>query len=409
MSLPLEGVRVLDMSRLLPGPFCSLLLADFGADVLKIEDMGIGDYARWAPPFHEGVEGGAGAAIFVGLNRNKRSLRVNLKAPEGKEIFLKLVAGADVVLDSFRPGVLERLGVGYEQMRAANPGIIHCAITGYGLDGPLRDRSGHDLNYLARIGLLGLGGDDGAPLVQSAAQIADIGGGGLMAAFGIMAALRERERSGEGQVVDISMADGALSWLTMLAANTLADGSVPRRGDLALGGGFLCYRPYPCADGHVALGALEPKFFQNFLAGVGREELAEHQFEGPGTPAHAELEAIFAARTRAEWAAFAEQHDCCLEPVLALDEALDSELVREREMVVEIAQPGAAAPVRTLGNPVKLSRTPGDVHRLHAPQLGEHTQDALRDAGYGEEEIAALLEQGVVGLPPEEQLGSFLT
>jgi crotonobetainyl-CoA:carnitine CoA-transferase CaiB-like acyl-CoA transferase len=409
MSLPLEGVRVLDLSRLLPGPFCSLLLADFGAEVIKIEDMGMGDYARWSPPYHEGADDSAKGALFLGLNRNKTSVRLNLKEEAGRDVFLRLVRDADVVLESFRPGVLDRLGVGYERMKEVNPGIVYCAITGYGLDGPLRDRSGHDMNYLGLIGLLGLTGEADGPPVQAAGQIADVGGGALMAAFGILAALRERDRSGEGQVVDVSMADGALSWLAMTAANYLADGEVPRRGHVPLGGMFVCYRPYACADGYVTLGALEPKFFRNFCAGVGREDLIDQQFTAPGGDAHRELEAIFAARTRAEWEAFAGEHDCCLEPVLDLDEVLESDLVKAREMVVEIDQPGAAAPVRQLGVPVKLSRTPGDPRRLPGPGLGEHTEAVLRAAGYTGEEIAALLEAGAAGGPTRGPQGSFLT
>ena len=409
MSLPLEGVRVLDLSRLLPGPFCSLLLADFGAEVVKVEDMGMGDYARWSPPFYEGAEDTAKGALFLGLNRNKSSIRLNLKDEGGREVLLRLVQDADVVLESFRPGVLDRLGVGYERMREVNRGIVYCAITGYGLDGPLRDRSGHDMNYLGLVGLLGLTGEADGPPVQAAGQIADVGGGGLMAAFGILAALRERDRSGEGQVVDVSMADGALSWLAMTAANYLADGEVPRRGHIPLGGMFVCYRPYACADGHVTFGALEPKFFRNFCRGVGREDLIEHQFQSPGSDAHRELEAIFAARTREEWAAFASEHDCCLEPVLELDEVLESDLVREREMVVEIEQPGADRPVRQLGVPVKLSRTPGDPRRLPGPGLGEHTAAVLRDAGYTDEQIAELTEAGALGVLAEGATGSFLT
>ena len=409
MSLPLEGIRVLDLSRLLPGPFCSLLLADFGAEVIKVEDLGMGDYARWSPPYHEGAQESAKGALFLGLNRNKTSIRLNLKEERGREVFLRLVQDADVVLESFRPGVLDRLGVGYEAIKAANPRVVHCAITGYGLDGPLRDRSGHDMNYLGLVGLLGLSGEADGPPVQSAGQIADVGGGALMAAFGILAALRERDRSGEGQVVDVSMADGALSWLAMTAANYLADGAVPQRGQIPLGGSLVCYRPYACADGHVTLGALEPKFFVNFCRGVGREDLIAHQFEGPGSDAHRELEQLFAARTRAEWEAFAGEHDCCLEPVLDLGEVLDSELVRAREMVVEIDQPGAQQPVRQLGVPVKLSRTPGDPRRLPGPGLGEHTEAVLREAGYDEAQIAELTEAGAIGALAEGATGSFLT
>ncbi|MGZ6695154.1 MAG: CaiB/BaiF CoA transferase family protein [Solirubrobacteraceae bacterium] len=410
MSLPLEGVRVLDLSRLLPGGFCSLLLADFGADVLKVEDTGMGDYVRWATPYYEGVEDSAKSALFLSLNRGKRSMRVNLKTEAGREVLLRAVRDSDVVLESFRPGVLDRLGVGYEAMRAVNSRIVYCAITGYGQDGPLRDRSGHDMNYLGLVGLLGLTGDAGGPPTQAAGQIADLGGGALMAAFGILAALRERDRSDEGQLVDVSMADGALSWLAMVAARYLAEKVPPRRGGLELAGSLICYRPYEAADGWVTLGALEPKFWQAWCREVGREDLIEKQFEPPGSEAHGEVQAIFRGRTRDEWTAFASEHDCCLEPVLGLDEALDSELVRAREMVVQLDQPGATEPVRLLGVPVKLSRTPGDANRAPGPGLGEHTHEVLAELGYSDDEIAALETGGAIaGRPAAASQGSFLS
>jgi len=405
VSLPLEGIRVLDLSRLLPGGFCSLLLADFGADVVKVEDMGMGDYIRWSPPHYEGAHESAGSALFLSLNRNKRSIRLDLKHERGREALLRLVADYDVVLESFRPGVLERLGVGYERMREQNPGLVYCAISGYGQDGPKREASGHDMNYLGLVGLLGLTGERGGEPVQAAGQIADLGGGALMAAFGIMAALRERDGggagskspgSGEGQLVDVSMADGALSWLSMVAASYFADGTVPRRGELPLAGSMVCYRPYECADGWISLGALEPKFWQAFCRGVGREELIAKQFERPGSDAHAQVSEIFRGRTRADWEAFARANDCCLEPVLELDEALCSELVGQREMVVEIQQPGVELPVRQLGLPVKLGRTPGEHARLPGPALGEHTESLLLAAGYSEAEVAELLASGAV-------------
>ena len=407
MSGPLAGIRVLDLSRLLPGGFCSLLLADFGAEVLKVEDTGMGDYIRWSPPFHEGADESARSALFLALNRGKRSIRLDLKTEGGREVLLRLVRDHDVVLESFRPGVMERLGVGYERLREENPRLVYCAITGYGQDGPYTGRSGHDMNYLGLNGLLGLSGDAGGPPVQSAGQIADLGGGGLMAAFGILAALRERERSGEGQLVDVSMFDGSLSWLALVAARYLADGTPPGRGDLELAGSLICYRPYACRDGWVTLGALEPKFWQAWCRGVGREDLVEKQFERPGSEAHAEVQRVFLERTRDEWQAFASEHDCCLEPVLGLDEALDSELVRAREMVVGVDQPGAESDVRLLGVPVKLSRTPG-APAGPGPALGEHTEEVLSAAGYSAEEIAALLESGEAAGPAKGSQGSFL-
>jgi crotonobetainyl-CoA:carnitine CoA-transferase CaiB-like acyl-CoA transferase len=399
MSLPLEGLRVLDLTRLLPGGFCSMLLADFGADVIKVEDTGMGDYVRWAPPFYPGVQASAGSALFLSLNRGKRSIRIDLKSPDGKDVLLRLVRDADVLLESFRPGVLDRLGVGYERLRTENPGLVYGAITGYGQDGPGRERSGHDLNYLGLNGILGLSGEADGPPVSSSAQIADLGGGALMAVVGVLIALRERDRSGQGQVVDCSMFDGSLSFLAMLAAEMLAGGPAPRRGGLRLAGAVVCYRPYRCADGYVTLGALEPKFWAAFCRGVGREDLAEHAFEPPGSEAHRAVSEIFAARTREQWRAFAAEHDCCLEPVLGLDEALNGELVAARDMVVSLDQPGAERPVRLLGLPFKLSRTPGDPARAPGPVLGEHSREVLGEAGFTDAEADALLESGAVAGP----------
>jgi alpha-methylacyl-CoA racemase len=370
----LDGLRVLDLTRLLPGGFCSLLLADFGADVIKVEDTGAGDYVRADPP------------AFHSLNRGKRAVSLDLKNPQGRDAFLHLSTRADVVLESFRPGVMDRLGVGYERLREDNPRLVYCAITGYGQDGPFAARAGHDTNYLARIGLLGLTGDPDGPPVQAAGQIADLGGGALMAAFGILAALRERDASGEGQLVDVSMTDGALSWLAMDAARLLAGGPAPERGRAPLAGGLICYRPYRCADGWVAFGALEPKFWRAWCEGAGRADLADHQFDAVGSDTHRDVEAVFAERTRAEWEAFNDEHDCCLEPVLGLDEALESELVRARGMVV-----GG----RLLGTPVKLSRTPAEPAAA-GPELGADTDAVLAEAGYGADEIAALRESGAV-------------
>jgi alpha-methylacyl-CoA racemase len=394
VSGALADIKVLDLSRLLPGGFCSLLLADFGADVLKVEDTGMGDYVRWSPPYHDGAEDSAKSALFLSLNRGKRSIRLNLKDDAGREVLLKLARRCDVLLESFRPGVMERLGVGPQRLSEENPRLVYCSVSGYGQDGPYTARSGHDMNYLGLNGLLGLTGEPDGPPVQPAGQIADLGGGALMGAFGILAALRERERSGRGQIVDVSMFDGSLSWLAMVAARHLCDGVVPGRGELDLAGGLICYRPYACRDGWVTLAALEPKFWLEWCRGVGREDLVDRQFDSPGSEAHAELERIFLERTRDEWRDFAARHDCCLEPVLALDEALDSELVRAREMVVEIDQPGADG-VRLLGVPVKLSRTPG-APAGPGPALGQHTDEVLRALGYSAGDLASLRESGAV-------------
>lgn len=398
MDRALEGIRVLDLTRLLPGGFCTLLLADLGAEVLKVEDTAGGDYIRWMPPYYGGESeqrDGTASAYFLGLNRNKLSLKLNLKHPEGREVLLRLAGDYDVLVESFRPGVMERLGVGYDALRERNAGLVYCAISGYGQDSPLRDRSGHDTNYLALAGLLGLTGRRGGPPVQSAGQIADLGGGGLMAAVGILAALRERDRSGEGQLVDISMTDGALSWLAMVVARYFCEGVVPKRGEVELAGGILCYFPYETADGEwMSLGALEPKFWRNWCEGVGREDLVEHQFDHPESEAGAEVAGIFSKRTREEWTAFAGEHDCCLEPVLALDEALAHPQADARNMVVELDQPGIG-PVRQAGFPIALSRTPASIER-HAPGLGEHTDEVLTSIGYDAARIDELRAEGVV-------------
>jgi crotonobetainyl-CoA:carnitine CoA-transferase CaiB-like acyl-CoA transferase len=392
---PLSDVRVLDLTRLLPGGFCSLLLADFGADVVKVEDTGMGDYVRWAPPYYGSEEQqalGTRSALYLALNRGKRSIRLDLKSDGGREAFLRLVGDHDVVLESFRPGVLDKLGCGYDALGDVNPRIVYCAITGYGQTGPNTQRAGHDMNYLGLNGLLGLTGEPAGRPIQSAGQIADLGGGALMAAFGVMAALRERERSGEGQLVDISMTDGSLAWLAMVAAQYLCDGVVPQRGRGSLSGGIACYLPYEAADGWVTCGALESKFWRNFCEGVGRPDLIEKQFAAPDSEDGNAIAAVFKERTRDEWKAFNDEHDAMIEPVLDLDAALDSELVREREMVVELEQPELGA-VRLLGLPVKFSRTAGDATHA-APALGEHTEEVLAAAGFSAEEVASLIDSG---------------
>ncbi len=395
MSGPLSDIRVLDLTRLLPGGFCSLLLADFGADVVKVEDTAMGDYVRWAPPYYGSDEHqalGTRSALYLSLNRGKRSIRLDLKSDAGREALLRLAGDYDVVLESFRPGVLDKLGCGYEALRAANPRIVYCAITGYGQTGPHTQRAGHDMNYLGLNGLLGLTGEpDGRP-IQAGGQIADLGGGALMAAFGVMAALRERERSGEGQQVDVSMTDGSLAWLAMVAAQYLCDGQVPKRGRGSLSGGIACYLPYEASDGWVTCGALEPKFWRNFCEGVGRPDLIEKQFAAPDSQDGQAIAAVFKERSRDEWLAFNDEHDAMIEPVLDLGEALESQLVAEREMVVEMEQP-ELGPVRLLGVPIKLDRTPGDATRP-APALGEHTAEVLGEAGFSEDEVETMMDSG---------------
>lgn len=399
----LEGLRVLDLTRLLPGGFCTQMLADLGAGVTKIEDTGAGDYMRWAPPSYEGADASARSAPFLWLNRGKRSIRLNLKDPRGREVLLRLVREADVLIESFRPGVMDGLGVGYARLAEENPRLVYCAISGYGQETPYRARSGHDLNYLGLAGLVAMTGAADGPPMAPAGQVSDIGVA-LLAAFATLAALRERDRSGRGQLVDVSLLDASAIWLGLVAARHLCDGETPRRGRTEQA---VCYRPYACKDGWVTLAALEPKFWTAFCKGIGRDDLAARQFDAPGSETHAALEAIFATRSRAEWKAFADEHDCCLEPVLELDEALASPLFEARGLVSTLAQPGIGQTIRHLGTPLKLSRTPPAPY-APAPGLGEHTRETLAGLGYAHEEIEALLQSGAAAGPAGTVQGEFL-
>lgn len=392
MALPLQGVRILDLTRLLPGPFASLILADLGADVIKVEDpQGGGDWLRWLPPL-AGEQSGA----YHALNRNKRSLALDLKRAEGVEAFLRLAAGADAVLESFRPGVLDRLGIGYQALRARNPGIVLCSITGYGQDGPCAQRAGHDLDYCAVAGALAANGPPDAPLPLGV-QVADVAGGSWPAVVGILAALVRRRAGGEGAHVDVSMTEGALAMLALPLAMAWARGAPIPRGRGMLDGGAACYGVYRTRDRRfVALGALEPKFFATFCAAVGRPDLAERQQDEAGAAGlRAELAAIFAARTRDEWTAFGAEHDVCLAPVLEGDEPRADPQLAARGAFVEVetpwegrAMPGVASPVRLRGEPAP---------RRPAPRLGEHGGAVLSEAGFSAAEIAELRALGVLG------------
>jgi alpha-methylacyl-CoA racemase len=388
--LPLDRLRVLDLSRLLPGPYATLVLADLGADVVKVEDPRGGDGTRFLPPL-AGVESG----VFHALNRNKRSIALDLKRPEGAAALLRLAARADVVVESFRPGVLDRLGVGYDALRAVNRGIVLCSITGYGQDGPYAARAGHDLDYCAIAGVLAANGTPEAPLPLGI-QAADVAGGAWPAVAGILAALLRRGATGEGAHVDVSMTEGALALLAMPLAMAWARGTPLARGREVLSGGAACYGVYRTRDGRfVALGALEPRFFEAFCAAVGRPELAPRQLDDGGAGPRAELEAIFAARTRDEWAAFAAEHDVCVAPVLEGDEPCADPQLAARGAFVEVetpwegrAIPGVATPVRLRGEEAPLRP---------APRLGEHGDAVLREAGFGDDEVRALRDAGVLG------------
>jgi alpha-methylacyl-CoA racemase len=383
----LQDVRVLDLTRLLPGPFCTLLLADLGADVIKVEDTDGGDYLRWMPPLV-----GEYSAIFHPLNRNKRSVALNLKSAGGRDAFLQLAAGADVVVESFRPGVMDRLGVGYDELHARNPRLVVCSISGYGQDGPYRDRAGHDLNYAALAGVLSLSsGEDGTPAMPGV-QVGDLGAGALHAAVAILAALHERARTGAGQHCDIAMLDGLVSWMAPHAALYFAGEEVPHARTLTLNGRNPCYRIYPCADGHLSVGALEPKFWQAFVEAIGLPHLAgDGLADGErGRRVGAQVEAVLLQRTRAEWAEQFAGRDVCCEPLLTVDEVFEDPQVRHRGLRLD---PGVAGPTAQCGFPIRLSDSPATVRRS-APGYGEHTHEVLREAGYDDAAVAAMTSAG---------------
>ena len=388
MTLPLEGIRVLDLSRLLPGPYCTMLMADFGAEVIKIEDPTQGDYARWM---------GQGA-FFSSLNRNKKSVSLNLKTDEGKEIFRQMAQRADMVVESFRPGVMERLGLGYETLKETHPRLIYCSITGYGQDGPYRDRAGHDINFLSYAGILGLNGEKDAKPVVPPVQIADLGGGALMALSGILMALIARQATGKGQFVDISMLDGAVSWLQATLPQYLLTGKLPERGEPELSGGLACYGVYETTDRrYLSVGALEPKFWVEFCRKIGREDLIDDGYAQPEK--QAELKEIIASvikeKTLSDWMEIFDGADACVSPVLTLEEMVKDPQVRHRQMILDLKIP-ERGDVRLPGIPVKLSETPGSV-RFLSPGLGEHNEKYLKELGYKEKEIIQFKEKNVIG------------
>jgi crotonobetainyl-CoA:carnitine CoA-transferase CaiB-like acyl-CoA transferase len=394
MAGPLAGVKILDLSRLLPGPFCTLLLADMGAEVVKVEDPVGGDYGRWAPPLL-----GDMSAHFHALNRNKKSITLNLKHPQGTSIFLQLVKKFDVVLEQFRPGVMERLGVGYEAARKANPRIVYCGLSGYGTSGPYRDRAGHDLNYMAIAGAASITGSPGGPPAIPGVQVGDIGGGALMSAIGILAALHHRDRVGEGQFVDVSMTDGIVSWLALQVADYFADPrGEPQPGKMLLNGSILCYRMYETRDGRqMTMGALEPKFWEAFCRAVGKEHLiAEQYVEGPGQEKpREELETLFKSKTLEEWVSFCADKDLMLEPVLSFGEAFSHPQIKARKMILEVDDKRTGSQ-RQVGFPIKFSETPSEITSL-APELGQHTEEVLvRELALARDKLAELRREKVI-------------
>lgn len=368
----LTGLKILDLSRLLPGPYCTLLLADLGADVVKVEDPESGgDYLRHMPPMKGDIN-----AMFVALNRNKRSIALDLKQPAHAEAFKKLLATYDVVVESFRPGVMERLGLGYAQLAELNPRVILLSLSGYGQEGPLARRAGHDMNYLARGGVLGLGGDpQGLPALPGV-QLADIGGA-LLGAVALLAAVNERHQTGKGRHLDVALADAGLAFLQPhLGARLLLgeEGAPLRRGRELLSGGSPVYSLYRTKDGRaLSVAALEPKFWSGFCQALGRPDLEASAYalgdEAEGV--RKEVAGLVAARTLAEWEAFLADKDVCVEPVREGDEVLEDAYFKARGFTRSVGG------VTELLSPLKL----GEVPSRSAPGLGEHTDEVLREAG----------------------------
>lgn len=389
---PLSGVRVLDLTRLLPGPMCTLHLADMGADVIKIEDTGAGDYARTL-----GVPEGRIAPVFLAINRNKRGMRLDLKQAEGVEVFMDLARTAHIIVEGFRPGVVDRLGIGYRAVQAINPAIVYCAISGYGQTGPYRHLAGHDLNYCSYAGLTDqIGEPEGTPVIPNF-QVADILGGAVIPAMGILAALFDAQRSGQGRFVDVAMTEGVLAHNVQALSAVALNGKVTPRGADLLSGREGCYNVYPTSDGRfMAVGALETKFWEDVCDVVARPDLKRHHWAADGDPsvAVAEMRKVFATRTQAQWLEAFAGHDCCVSAVRPFEEVMEDPQHAAREMFVHAPHP-TAGDVLQFGPPLKLSDYSFEVERP-APASGEHTAEILASLGYPPERIDALAASRVI-------------
>ncbi len=379
---PLQGIHILDLTRLLPGAVCSQMLVDLGGDVIKVEDPNGGDYARWLPPML-----GEHSAMFSMNNRSKRSIIINLKTAEGQAIFKRLVERADVLIEGNRPGVMARLGLDYDSLHAVNPALVYCALSGWGVDGPYAQASGHDLNYASRAGLVG---SMQTPQVIGG-QIADIGGA-YAAVSAILAALLRRERGGGGAFLDISLAEAALPFVLYNWTESVFNGTQGGQGGLS--GGAAFYRVYMARDGlPVALGAIEEKFWSNFCTVVGRTDLIENYFD-PARQRYlaAELTEIFATRTATEWDTLLSTADCCFTLVLPPGEVADDPQFKARRMLGrfddEHGTPWMRSPLRISGSTPEITNA--------IPGYGQHTREILADAGYSADEIAAFIAQGTV-------------
>ncbi|ADU51857.1 L-carnitine dehydratase/bile acid-inducible protein F [Thermaerobacter marianensis DSM 12885] len=393
---PLHGIRVLDLSRVLSGPYCTMMLADFGADVIKIERPETGDDTRaWGPPFVNGE-----AAYFLSVNRNKRSVVVDLKAPEGRDLIRRMARQCDVVVENFRPGTAAKLGIGPDDLLRENPRLVYASISGFGQDGPYRDKPGYDAIAQAMGGIMHVTGEPDRPPVRAGVAIADIGAG-MWAAFGILAALWERERSGRGQVVDVSLLEGQIAWLTYVAGNYFATGQVPRRYGSAHPN-LVPYQAFETADGHLIVAVGNDSLWRRFCEAAERPDLAAdpRYATNAGRVEHRnqllpELEALMRSRTTAEWLERLDRAGVPAGPILSIADLARDPHVQHRQMIVSLEHPRAGV-IRVTGIPVKLSATPGAIY-APPPLLGQHTDEVLEELGLPAEERRRLREAGVIG------------
>lgn len=392
----LNGLKILDFSTLLPGPFATLMLADLGAEVLKISSKAKPDIVLDYPPFIEGTNLSANQAW---LGRNKKTMFLNLKKRESIDVVKKLIMEYDIVVEQFRPGVMERLGLGYETLQEINPRLIYCSLTGYGQNGPLKSNAGHDINYLARSGNMSCAGRKETGPVLTNMQIADLAVGSLHSVIGILAAVHHRTNTGKGQFVDVAMYDGLLPFHAMDGTAFLATGKQPQREGERLNGGCL-YDFYETKDArYLSVGCLEPQFFREFCLCINRPQY----IEGTVWPENIKLvkediKAIIKGKTMEEWLEIFKDKEVCVEPVLSLEEALlKDEHTKARKMVVDVALPlSEGKTIKQLGTAIKLSECPVEYKHGGYP-LGYHTELILKSLGYTKEEILKMEEDQIIG------------
>lgn len=389
---PLKGIHILDFTRLYPGPLGTMMLADMGAEVIKIEDMNTPDYMRFYPPYIASESAG-----YLAVNRSKRSIALNLKHKKGVDILFLLLATADIVVEQFRPGVMDEMGLGYEAARRVKDDIIYVSLTGYGQNGPYARDAGHDINYIGYAGILSTTGSRKTGPILPGAQIADVAGGAYMTIIACLSALWAKEKTGQGQKVDVSMLDAILPLMTLQMAHYHAAGLAPAPGEAALTGGLACYGVYKCADGkYIALGILEEKFWKSFCEMVGRPEWIDQQFVigEEAERLRGAIGALFKTRTRDEWIAAAKEYDTCLTPVLEIGEIETDPQVQARNMIIEQTHP-VCGKIKGIGVPLKFSQTPAKPS-LPPPVLGKDTAAIMEEIGYKPEEIKALRKEGVI-------------